>query len=500
MAITFVFIFLALIILINFKNIGVKDYGDFATSNGSFGMLAVSLAVFSTWYTGSIFTAWSDFTVVYGFIGIYVMIYSSLMLIFMYLSSERVYLWSKKYGVKTQGELMDLRYRSKTIRLLVGLTGIIFVSPWLILEWLAQGFVFHYATGGVFSPFAGMLIGVIVILIYVATGGMRSVITANILQGSYMFVIGVGLMFYLIYYAYGSYGEAMNLLNTKFTEVLTFPGPGWDQPYTYWMSIILTSGFGALMLPYVFNKMLVADSVKTLKRSSLLAAIFSIIFWLAFSLLGQVLHSYDYAREHPYESFLWLADLAGPIPLALMSTLIITTSISSTAAIIQAISSSVVTDIAEVINKKISDQQAVFIARITVVVIAIITLIVASFEHKQLIFQALLTYQGISVLFPIVMLGLFWKRANKIGAIIALITGVSISMYVSIAEPAFLGSFGLQGGLYGFAVAFITMFVCGYLRPVDKHTEKLWDDIRVAKEKSRLRYKQYPSEENKKVV
>lgn len=500
MALTFVLFFLALIILINFKNFGVKDYGDFATSNGSFGMVAVSLAVFSTWYTGSIFTAWSDFTVVYGFIGIYVMIYSSLMLIFMYLSSERVYLWSKKYGIKTQGELMDLRYRSKTLRLLVGLTGIVFVAPWLILEWVAQGFVFHYATGGVFSPFAGMLIGVLVVLIYVATGGMRSVITANILQGSYMFVIGVGLMFYLIYYAYGSYGEAMNLLNTKFTEVLTFPGPGWDQPYTYWMSIILTSGFGALMLPYVFNKMLVADSVKTLKRSSLLAAILSIIFWVAFSLLGQVLHTYEYAREHPYESFLWMANLAGPIPLALMSTLIVTTSISSTAAIIQAISSSVVTDITEVINREISDKQAVFIARMTVVVIAIITLIVASFEHKQLIFQALLTYQGISILFPIVMLGLFWKRANKIGAIIALITGVSISMYISIVQPPILARFGLQGGLYGLTVAFIIMFVCGYLRPVDEHAEKLWDDIKVAREKSRTSFKQHVSETNDKAV
>lgn len=485
MAITFLFVILLSIILINYKNIGVKNFQDYATSSGSFGMIAVALAVFSTWYTGSIFTAWSDFTVVYGFIGIYVMIYSSLMLIFMYLSSERVYLWGKKYGIKTQGELMDLRYRSKTLRLLVGLAGVVFVSPWLVLEWLAQGFVFHYATGGVFSPFAGMLVGAIVILIYVATGGMRSVITANILQGSYMFAIGVTLMFYLIYFAYGSYGEAMTIIQTKFTAALTFPGPGWEQPNSYWLSIVLTSGLGSLMLPYVFNKMLVADSVKTLKRSTLLASILSIIFWLAFSLLGLVLHTYDYARENPYESFLWIADLAGPIPLALMSTLIIMTSISSTAAIIQALSSSIVTDIAEVINRKVSDAQAVTFARITVFVISIITLIIASFEHKQLIFQALLTYQGIAILFPIVMLGLFWKRANKVGAITGLIVGVFISMYVSIVEPEFLASYGLQGGIYGVCATFIIMIFCGFLFPTEKHTDQLWNDIKYARKKSK---------------
>lgn len=497
MAITFVFVFLAAIILINYRNFTVKDYGDFATSNGSFGMLAVSLAVFSTWYTGSIYTAWSDFSVVYGFIGIYVMIYSSLMLIFMYLASERVYLWGKKYRIKTQGEFVDLRYRSKPLRLLVGLAGVAFVAPWLILEWLAQGFVFHYATGGAFSPFAGMLIGVVVVLIYVATGGMRSVIKANVLQGSYMFLIGVGLMFYLIYYHYGSFGEAMNLLKTDFNEVLTFPGPGWEQPYTYWTSIVLTSGLGALMLPYIFNKMLVADSVKSLKRSSLLASILSVIFWVAFSLLGQVLHTYDYARENPYEAYLWIADLAGPIPLALMSTLIISTSISSTAAIIQAISSSIVTDISEVINRKITDKTSILIARIAVVIIAIVTVIVASFEHKQLIFQALLTYQGIAILFPIVMLGLFWKRANRLGAMLALIVGVAVSMYVSIVQPSFLVSAGWQGGIYGVLVAFLIMFVCGYLRPVEAHVDQLWDDIEIARAKSKLKMDEKTKKFNK---
>ncbi|SDI31891.1 Na+/proline symporter [Alteribacillus persepolensis] len=487
MSLTFIIVFFAIIILINLKNIGVKDYQDFATSKGSFGMLAVSLAVFASWYTGSIFTAWSDFNVGLGFIGMYVMIYTSLMLALMYSISEKVYLWGKKYRLSTLGELMDLRYRSKTLRLLTGLTGIVFVSPWLILEWIAIGVVIHYATAGAVSLFWGMLIGMLVVLVYVVTGGMRSVITAQVFQGSYMFFIGVGVMFYLIYYNFGSLDGAMTLLSEKFPDALTFPGPGWDPPYTYWTSLVITSGIGALVLPYVFNKLLVADSVRSVKKGLILAPIMAVIFWAAFSFLGMGAHTFDFARNNPYEAYMWIAQLTGPIPMALMSVLIVAASISSTAAIIQSISSLITTDVSLVINRKITDKQSIFISRVAVVVISITTMYVATLGQEQLIFLALYTYQAVVLLFPVTLLGLFWKRANKVGAIISIVLGLSVSLYISLAEPAFLADFGWQGGIYGMLVAFTIIIIDGFLRPVDSHVEKLWKDIEMAKERPHLR-------------
>ncbi|MEW9673373.1 sodium:solute symporter [Ammoniphilus sp. 3BR4] len=485
MSLAFIIAFFAIMIFINVKNMKVADYEDYATSRGSFGKWAVACAVFASWYSGSIFNAWADFSVGFGFIGIYVMIYSSIMLVFYFFVAERVYLWGKKYRLSTLGEFLGLRYRSKTLRLLVGLVGLVFPLGFLLLEWVALGVVFHYATG--LSSFTGMVIGVVVMIIYVVTGGMRSVVKANMLQGSYMFFIGVGVMFYLIYSNFGSFSGAMTVLNEKFPDLLTYPGPGWDPPSTYWTSIILLSALASPMLPHVFNKLLAADSVKSIKQGSLIAPIMSIIFWAAFTFLGMVLHTFDYAKNNPYEAYIWIAQQAGPLPMALMSVLIVAAGISSAAGMIQAISSVVTTDIVSVINRKITDKQSVLIARVTVVVFSIITLYVASLGLQKLIFMAFYTYQGLVILFPITALGLYWKRANKVGAIVSLVVGITISMYISLAQPAFLADLGWQGGIYGVLVAFAIMIIDGFLHPVDSHVGKLWKDIEGAKNRSSIK-------------
>ncbi len=46
------------------------------------------------------------------------------------------------------------------------------------------------------------------------------------------------------------------------------------------------------------------------------------------------------------------------------------------------------------------------------------------------------------MLFPVVFLGTFWKRANKEGAIIAVTIGTVVAMYCEIAEPWFVVEYG----------------------------------------------------------
>ncbi|MGG1661295.1 sodium:solute symporter family protein [Brevibacillus sp. NRS-1366] len=485
MAILSIILFFAVILFINRKNFGVKNFDDYATSGGSFGMISIALAVFSTWYVGASFTAWAGFSVGYGFIGVYVIAYGAMTLFIMYLVSEKTYLWGKKYKINTQAELMDLRYRSKALRLIVGFSGVIFTFPWLLMEWITQGYVFSYATGGKLSPFWGMLIGVVVVLLYVATGGMRSVITANLFQGAFMFIVGTGLMFWLIYHFFGSFRGGMDLLNQNYPEVLTYPGPGWNPPTPYWTSIIVASGLGGFMWPWVYNKLFAAESLRAVKKSTLLAPILGIIFWASFTFLGQVMHSMEYPRTHPEEAYMWIANEAGPLPLALMSVLIMAASVSTVSGIIQAMSTSISSDLAKVINRKISDQKALQIARISVVILGLLALAMATVDNGKLIFIALLSYQGIIMLFPVVLLGLYWKRANKEGAIAAILIGTTMSMYLSVANPAFIGEYGWSSGIYGTIIAFLVMFVAGYLKPVEAHVEDLWKDIEVAREKSK---------------
>jgi len=60
--------FMVVLIVINRKNLGVQSFGEFTTANRSFGVLGITLAIYSTWYVGAIFTAWAGFAVGFGMI------------------------------------------------------------------------------------------------------------------------------------------------------------------------------------------------------------------------------------------------------------------------------------------------------------------------------------------------------------------------------------------------------------------------------------------------
>ncbi|OAH54017.1 hypothetical protein AWH48_09630 [Domibacillus aminovorans] len=85
------------------------------------------------------------------------------------------------------------------------------------------------------------------------------------------------------------------------------------------------------------------------------------------------------------------------------------------------------------------------------------------------------------MLFPVIFLGTFWKRANKEGAIIAVTIGTVVAMYCEIAEPWFVVEYGWRGGMYGLLVSFAIMITAGYLKPVEKHMDGLWNDIAIAR-------------------
>ncbi|MEK3935674.1 sodium:solute symporter family protein [Sporosarcina sp. FSL W7-1349] len=481
LSIIFISIFFIIIFLINAKNFGVKSFDEYATARGSFGVIAISLAVFSTWYVGATFTAFAGYSVGYGFMGMYVLSYATLTMLSLYLVAEKSYIWGKKYHISTQAELMDLRYKSKAVRVIVGVAGVAFTAPWLLMEWITQGFVFSYATGGTISPVIGMLIGIVVVLAYVSFGGMKSVITANIFQGAFMFFVGITVMFYMIFKFFGGFNEGMATLVQKYPETLTFPGPGWEMPTAFWTSIIITSGLGGFMWPWVFNKIFASDSIRSIKQSALIAPIIGAVFYVVFQFLGNFLYIFETARMNPEEAFLWAAAEAGPLVMAVLSTVVMATSIATVSGIIQAMSTSISRDVAGVIKRDISEKSAITIARISVVAIGTICAFMATVDVGALINIALLTYQGIIMIFPVVLLGLYWKRANKEGALVGMIVGTIISMSLTVMNPSFIGSLGWTPGVYGLITVFVIMIIYGAAKPVEQHVEQLWTDVEDAR-------------------
>lgn len=474
-------LFLALIIWINRRQLGVSTLNDYATANHSIGVLGITFGFLATWYVGAGYTVFSGFAVSFGMLGMYVIPYGIITLLVMYLVAERSFIWGKKYQLRTQSELLGLRYQSDFIRVLTGFAGVALSVPWLLMEWYTIGYVFNYATDGLISPLLGMIIGIFVVVFYVALGGMRSVVTANIVQGLYMMIAGSAVLIYVLYSELGGLTAAMDRLFNETPQAMTFPGPGWDVSPNYWTAIIITSGLGGFMWPWVYNKLFAADSIRTIKQSVLFAPVLGIFSFALLFLLAMSLHPLPFAQENPQQALFWVHSEAGVWPLAFFAVLVMAASLGTVSGILNAMSTAISGDIAQVLNRKISEQTALKIARWSVVVMSIGALVGAYVKEGQLVFLALMTYQGMIVLSPVVLLGLYWQRANKFGAVAGFLLGMVVSFGLTLADPAFIQSYGWTPGVYGFLTTLTVMLVTGYLRPVEQHVNKLWRDIAIAR-------------------
>lgn len=477
--------FLGLIVWINRRQLGVATLSDYATANHSIGVLGITFGFLATWYVGAGYTAFSGFAVSFGMIGMYVIPYGIVTLLMMYLVAEKTFIWGKRYNLRTQSEMLGLRYNSDFIRVLTGFAGVALSVPWLLMEWYTIGYVFNYATDGMITPLLGMLIGIAVVVFYVALGGMRSVITANIIQGLYMTIAGSAVLIWVLYKELGGVQGAMQRLAEKTPEALTFPGPGWDISPNYWMAIVLTSGLGGFMWPWVYNKLFAADSLRTIKQSVVFAPTLGILSFGLLFLVAMALHPLPFAQQNPQEALFWIHSEAGVWPLAFFAVLVMATSLGTVSGILNAMSTAISGDLAQVLKRNISEQQALRIARWSVVLMSVGALIGAYVREGQLVFLALMTYQGMIVLSPVVLLGLYWKRANKLGAVTGFLAGMFVSFGLTIWDPAFIMGYGWTPGVYGFATTLIIMLIAGFVKPVESHVNKLWDDIHHARQTAR---------------
>jgi Na+/proline symporter len=95
---------------------------------------------------------------------------------------KRQWILGKRFGYITQGEMLSDYYRGNGIRLLTVIVGVLFTIPYLALQLLAAGYLFQVLTDGFVPMSVGMTVLAMVMVIYVATGGLRAVAYVETMQ------------------------------------------------------------------------------------------------------------------------------------------------------------------------------------------------------------------------------------------------------------------------------------------------------------------------------
>ncbi len=148
----------------------------------------------------------------------------------------------------------------------------------------------------------------------------------------------------------------------------------------------------------------------------------------------------------------------------------------------------------KMIDPNASTARRVTISKILLLVVAIAAASVAAQKPADILFLVSAAFSfAAAAFFPALVLGVFWKRANKWGASAGIAAGLALTFYYMVTtQPWLRGVFGvtdpivlwwgiqpISAGLFGVPVGFATIIIVSLLTPPPKkETQELVEHVR----------------------
>jgi cation/acetate symporter len=150
----------------------------------------------------------------------------------------------------------------------------------------------------------------------------------------------------------------------------------------------------------------------------------------------------------------------------------------------------------KMIDPHASTQRRVTLSKILLLVVALCAAYVASQKPADILFLVSAAFSfAAAAFFPALVLGIFWKRASKWGAILGMIAGIGVTVYyMATTQPWLRGMFGvttsiadatwwdinpISAATFGVPLGFLVIIVVSLITPApEKEVQDLVDHVR----------------------
>jgi len=129
----------------------------------------------------------------------------------------------------------------------------------------------------------------------------------------------------------------------------------------------------------------------------------------------------------------------------------------------------------KMIDPNASTKRRVSVSKALLLVVAVIAAYVTSLKPGNILFLVGAAFSlAASAFFPALVLGVFWKRANKWGAVAGMVVGLGIAMYYMVRTYPFFGGVAanqwfniapISAGIFGLPAGLITIWIVSLLTP-----------------------------------
>jgi len=363
---------------------------------------------------------------------------------------------SVKFNISTMSEFLEKRYNSSTLKLIASIVIFIFLIPYSAAVFMGLSYLFEVSLG---VPYVWVLTGMgVFTAIYIVLGGYKSMAMIDTVFGVIM-TFCVLLMFYFTVNRGGGIPNIMSVLKSIEPKLVAPVGsPGW------WplLSLVVLTSIAPFAMPQLVQKFYAIRDKKSVKIGAIASTFFAILIGGVAYFMGTTTRFFItpetnasvFTQGQPNFDQLMPELLTTIIPTSMgliVLLLILSASMSTLASLVLISSSSFTKDFwGGFVNKKMKDKSQTTMMRVMSAVFVLLAVLFASVELDVIVEILGISWGAMGAFFlgPFVW-GLFSKRANKLGAFVSGLGGLTLCLvlyFIGMPSPE-AGTLGMLASI-----------------------------------------------------
>lgn len=379
---------------------------------------------------------------------------------------KKMMLVSHKTGAVTVIDVIRRRYNSNALAALSALIIVLFFAATMVAQFVGGAKLFASVTG--YSYELGLAIFGIVVIVFTAIGGFRGVALTDALCGIVM-LLGLVILACGLVNAGGGLEQLLQRAEAN-NPAITDPLSGGSMPYGLYFTQWLLVGIFTFCLPQSVVRCVGARDTKALRDAMVIGTVvigFMMILGTSMGVLAAGV------LTEPLEAY---GSVDGIIPTAIASCLPpvlagvaivgpIAASISTVSSLLITASSSIVKDLwmhaAASKGRELPEPRVVTASQAITLGVGVIVFVLSLVPPSVIWKINMFAFGGLETAFCwVLVMGLFWKRATKAGAL-ASMAGGTLAYCACMALGFKL--FGLHQIVIGISVSLLLMVVVSLL-------------------------------------
>ncbi len=350
-----------------------------------------------------------------------------------------------------------------------------------------------------------MLTGAIFVVIYTSIGGFLAESASDFMQGIVMF-LALGIVLFTgvskagglaavlenakaIPGFFSFFGIAQPSLVDGIQQIGSNGQPLFGEAGKYGLLTIISTmswGLGYFGMPQVLLKFMAIEKASDLKFARRIAVVWvaiSLVAAVAIGMIGRVLFPVALLTQSAAENIFVLisTNFLVPVFAGMVMAGILAATISSSDSYLLIAASAFSKNIYQgIMRKEASDKAVLRASRITLIVIAIIAMIIASDENSIIFKVVSFAWAGFGATFgPVMLFSLFWKRTSRAGAIAGMLAGGFMVFIWKLLVRPLGGVYGIYELLPAFVVSCIFIVMVSLMS--QRESEEIEDEFELAK-------------------